>query len=50
MKMQLDLIQYGRFSYNDVDTMPLYELYIFYDELKSRKKESNGLEALEEGI
>lgn len=48
--MQLDLIQYGRFSYSDVDTMPLYELRIFYDELRNRKKEPTGLEALEEGI
>ena len=33
MDRQLYLIKVGRFSYNDVDTMPLYEMNWYHDRL-----------------
>jgi len=38
MDKQLYLIKIGRFSYQDVDTMPLYELEYFYNALVEANK------------
>ena len=40
MEMQLALIKFGKFSYTDVDTMPIYELNWFYDKLVEIAKEN----------
>jgi hypothetical protein len=40
MEMQLALIKYGKFSYSDVDTMPLYELRWFYEKLVELSKKA----------
>ncbi len=42
MEKQLALIKYGKFSYADTNTMPIYELNWFYDKLVEWTKESNG--------
>jgi hypothetical protein len=39
MKMQLFLVYRGRFSWHDVDTMPIYELLWYYNTLIEWKKE-----------
>lgn len=39
MKMQLFLVYRGRFSWLDVDTMPIYELLWYYNTLIEWKKE-----------
>jgi hypothetical protein len=41
MEMQLFLIYKGRFSWLDVDTMPIYELIWYYEKLINWKKEEN---------
>jgi len=38
MEKQLYLIKVGRFSYFDVDTMPLFELEFFYNKLVEASK------------
>jgi len=40
MEMQLALIKFGKFSYTDVDTMPIYELRWFYDKLVELAKDN----------
>ena len=37
--MQLFLVYRGRFSWHDVDTMPIYELLWYYNTLVEWKKE-----------
>jgi hypothetical protein len=41
MEMQLFLIYKGKFSWLDVDTMPIYELIWYYEKLIEWKKEEN---------
>jgi hypothetical protein len=49
MEKQLALIKYGKFSYCDTNTMPIYELNWFYDKLVEWTKDQGDTEEMFEG-
>lgn len=42
LEVQFYLVYKGHFTYQDVDTMPIYELLWFYDKLVEMKKLESG--------